>query len=104
TLEAQESPADRIEDILLGAADAGRREIRLAQLPLRSRGIIGPRLGILLTAAALIVPRPTDDFLGDRIVTKGPFVTETGRARRVLERAAFDPGVGFLRQRLRERA
>src|SRR5262249_51386472 len=101
TLETQESAAGRIEDVLLGAADARRREIRLAQLPLRSRRIIGPRLRILLTAAALIVPSPADDFLGNWVVAKGRFITEAGRARRVLERAAFDPGVGFLRQCLR---
>src|SRR5581483_4593989 len=59
--KAQEAPRDRVEDVLLGAADAGRRAVRLLQLPAHRDGVERPRLGVLLAAAALVVAAPADD-------------------------------------------
>ena len=41
--EAQEAARDGVEEVLLGAADAGRGLVRLAQLPLQGEGVEDPR-------------------------------------------------------------
>src|SRR5262249_370140 len=76
--EAQEAPAGRVEDVLLGAADAGRRSVRLLQLPPGGGRVVGPGLGVLLAAAALVVAGPADDLAGDRVVAQRRLVAHAG--------------------------
>src|SRR5262245_15813779 len=63
--EAKEATADRIEDVLLGTADAGRSGVRLQQLELGRKRVVRPRLVHLLVAAALRVAGPADDLLAE---------------------------------------
>ena len=59
--EAEEESLGRLEDVLLGAADPRRRDVRLPQGPLRREGLEGPDLGALLAAAALVVAAVADE-------------------------------------------
>src|SRR5207244_4155902 len=98
--EAQEAAADRVKHILLGAADARRRGVRLLERPLAGDGVEGPGLGVLLAAAALVVPTPADHPPRRRVVAERRLIAHPRRDRAALERAALDPGIGRL---LRER-
>src|SRR5262249_17250409 len=58
--EAQEAVLGRVEDVLLGAADARRGVVGFLEDPACGGGVERPRLGVLLAAAALVVAAPAD--------------------------------------------
>src|SRR5207245_8727866 len=89
--KTQEPVGRGVEDVLLGAADAGRRSVRLHQRPAGGDGITRPGLGVLLAAAALVVPTPADDAAIDRVVADGAFVAHARRNRCAGHRTALDP-------------
>src|SRR5205085_9667681 len=60
-----------------------------------------PGLGVLLAAAALVVPAPADHAPVHRVVAERRLIAHPRRRRRALDRAALDPGVRLLLQHRR---
>src|SRR5262249_53191174 len=94
--EAEEAAADGVEDVLLGAADAGRGGVRSLEGPAGGVGVVGPQFVARLAAAALVVSGPADHQAGARVVGQRRLVAEARRRRPALGRAALDPGVRLL--------
>src|SRR5262249_52143453 len=97
--EPQKPVLVEVEDILLSAASARRRGVRLHQLPASGRRVVRPRLAVLLAAAALVVPAPADHTSRHWVVGQRRLVAHAGRDRATLQGTALDPGVRFLLQR-----
>src|SRR5262249_40357713 len=99
--ETYEPTVHGIVDVLLRAAHAGGRRIRLDQTPPIRRGLVGPHLGVLLTPAALVVSAPAQHTLRHRIVRQRRLVAHTRRLRPILDGTALEPCVRLLWQRFR---
>src|SRR5262249_24685499 len=96
--EAQVTALHGIEHVLLSAADAGRRGVRLLESPLGGARVEGPGFGVLLAAATLVVAAEADDHFVYRVAGQRRLVGQAGRRWGVLERAALDPGVRLLHE------
>src|SRR5262249_46754763 len=90
--KAEEAIADRVKNVLLHAAGAGRREVGVDQREGGRQRIVGPGLVLLLVAAALSMAGPAYDLSGQWVKTKRGFIAEHRVGRPAGKRTALHPG------------